>query len=90
MPLMSDGWTRRQRNNRLRSTAAEPDHRYSQNRAWTFWQWTQTGVMKGVGSEVDRNVFYGTPDEWAVFLLTGCDPRALEELGPAGRCRLQK
>jgi lysozyme len=74
----------------LRSTAAEPDDRYRQRRAWTFWQWTQTGRMRGVDGAVDRNVFYGTADEWTLFLLTGCDPRALAELGPAGRCRMQK
>lgn len=73
----------------LRSTAAEPRHRYS-SRDWTFWQWTQTGVVPGVPKEVDRNVFYGTPDEWVVFLLTGCDPRAIAQLGPTGRCRSQK
>ena len=73
----------------LRSTAAEPDHKYHR-RPWTFWQWTQTGTMSGINVEVDRNVFYGTPDEWTVFLLTGCDPRAIAVLGPAGRCRLQK
>lgn len=74
----------------LRSTAAEPDERFRQQRPWTFWQWTQTGVMKGVPGEVDRNVFYGSEDEWTAFLLTGCDPRALAELGPAGRCPIQK
>lgn len=73
----------------LRSTAAEPDDKY-QRRDWTFWQWTQTGAVQGVNGEVDRNVFYGTMDEWALFLLTGCDPRVIAELGPAGRCRLQK
>jgi len=73
----------------LRSTAAEPHHRY-QNRSWTFWQWTQTGVVRGIPVEVDRNAFYGTPNEWVTFLLTGCDPRAIAVLGPTGRCRTQK
>lgn len=73
----------------LRSTAAEPHHRYD-GRPWTFWQWTQTGTVPGVRGEVDRNVFYGNVDDWTVFLLTGCDPRALAELGPQGRCRTQK
>ena len=70
----------------LRSTAAEPHHKY-RNRDWLFWQWTQTGTMKGVRTEVDRNAFYGSPDEWVVFLLTGCDPRLLHRLGPQGRCQ---
>ena len=73
----------------LRSTAAEPHERYA-NRRWTFWQWTQTGTVKGVKTEVDRNAFYGDENDWTVFLLTGCDPRAVERLGPEGRCRLVK
>jgi lysozyme len=73
----------------LRSTAAEPEHRYG-DRDWTFWQWTQTGVMAGVHGAVDRNVFYGGEDEWVIFLLTGCDPRAVAELGPQGKCQTQK
>jgi lysozyme len=72
----------------LRSTAAEPRHRYD-SRDWTFWQWTQTGVMAGVKGEVDRNVFYGGEEQWATFLLTGCDPRALSELAATGRCRIR-
>lgn len=73
----------------LRSTAAEPHHKY-ERRGWTFWQWTQTGTVRGVKGEVDRNAFYGSEAEWVTFLLTGCDPRLLETLGPAGRCRTQK
>jgi lysozyme len=73
----------------LRSTAAEPHERYS-DRGWTFWQWTQTGVVPGVRGEVDRNAFYGDQNDWINFLLTGCDPRAIPSLGPAGRCRIQK
>ncbi|MEO5805412.1 GH25 family lysozyme [Devosia sp.] len=74
----------------LRSTAAEPHHKYTNRPGWTFWQWTQTGVVRGVRPEVDRNAFYGTQDEWTNFLLTGCDPRAIAVLGPYGRCALQK
>lgn len=73
----------------LRATAAEPTKVYS-HRPFTFWQWTKTGVVDGINGEVDRNAFYGTPAEWVRFLLTGCDPRALAELGPSGRCRTQK
>jgi len=73
----------------LRSVAAEPDDRYD-DRDFTFWQWTQTGTMPGIKGEVDRNAFYGSPDDWTVFLLTGCDPRALDVLGPGGRCNSQK
>ena len=70
----------------LRSTAGEPHHKY-RGRDWTFWQWTQTGTMSGIRVEVDRNAFYGDESEWVVFLLTGCDPRAVSRLGPQGRCR---
>jgi lysozyme len=73
----------------LRSTAAEPHERYH-NRQWMFWQWTQTGTVKGIRTEVDRNVFYGDINDWTVFLLTGCDPRAIDRLGPQGRCALVK
>jgi lysozyme len=73
----------------LRSTAAEPHQRYA-NRDWMLWQWTQTGTLPGVVGEVDRNAFYGDENDWTVFLLTGCDPRMVEALGPGGRCRLAK
>jgi len=73
----------------LRSTAAEPAERYS-GRQWMMWQWTQTGVLNGVVGEVDRNVFYGDENDWTVFLLTGCDPRVIDALGPEGRCSLVK
>jgi lysozyme len=73
----------------LRSTAAEPHQRYHQ-RSWTFWQWTQTGRVTGVDGAVDRNAFYGSQNDWTNFLLTGCDPRAVQILGPQGRCRIVK
>ncbi|WDR01834.1 GH25 family lysozyme [Devosia algicola] len=74
----------------LRSTAAEPHQRYRGRDGWTFWQWTQTGVVNGVKPEVDRNAFYGSRDDWTNFLLTGCDPRAIAILGPTGRCLIEK
>lgn len=73
----------------LRSTAAEPHERYG-NRTWTFWQWTQTGVVPGVKGEVDRNAYFGNRNDWTTFLLTGCDPRAIASLAPSGRCRSAK
>ncbi|WP_291311882.1 MULTISPECIES: GH25 family lysozyme [unclassified Devosia] len=69
----------------LRSTAAPPEQRYA-NRQWTFWQWTQTGVVAGVRGEVDRNAFYGSETDWQVFLNTGCDARVLGILAVSGRC----
>ena len=73
----------------LRSTAAEPHQRYA-NRPWTFWQYTQTGVVPGVKGEVDRNVFYGSQEDWLMFLFTGCDPRAVAALQASGRCQPAK
>ena len=73
----------------LRSTAAEPHHKYS-SRGWTFWQWTQTGTVRGVRGEVDRNAFYGTRDDWMEFLLTGCDPRAIAGSGPRAAAAIIK
>jgi lysozyme len=73
----------------LRSTAAPPPDRY-RGRQWMMWQWTQTGVLNGVVGEVDRNAFYGDENDWTVFLLTGCDPRVVDALGPEGRCQLVK
>jgi len=69
----------------LRSVAAEPHERY-RDREWTFWQWTQTGTMRGISGEVDRNAFYGGEAEWVNFLLTGCDPRQAWRYANTGRC----
>jgi len=73
----------------LRSTAAEPHTKYG-DRPWIFWQWTQTGTMSGIRTEVDRNAFYGSEGDWVTFLLTGCDPRTVDRLGPQGRCQSHK
>lgn len=70
----------------LRSTAAEPHERY-RGRRWTFWQWTQTGTVPGINHEVDRNVFYGTDQDWETFVATGCDPRDRSRLTARGACR---
>jgi lysozyme len=51
----------------IRSVAAEPHERY-ENRRWAFWQWTTTGRVPGVRGDVDRNVFAGSPDQWADFV----------------------
>ena len=47
----------------LRSVAALPRKTYPGQR-WTFWQYTGTGVVPGVPTPVDINVFAGTLDEW--------------------------
>jgi lysozyme len=58
----------------VRSTAAEPHQRYA-DRRWTMWQYTTTGRVPGVKGAVDRNVFYGSEDDWMAFLQADCDPR---------------
>ncbi len=70
----------------IRSTAAEPHERYSERR-WTFWQFTTTGRVPGVAGDVDRNAFYGTENQWRMFVQTSCEPRDLRRLQAAGLCR---
>lgn len=51
----------------LRSTAEPPDRSYpGQN--WTFWQYTGTGIVPGVGGGVDLNVFRGSQAAWNAWL----------------------
>ena len=68
----------------IRSTAAEPHHRYA-DRRWTFWQFTTTGRVPGIQGDVDRNTFYGTENQWRMFVASSCDPRDHHRL-PAHLC----
>jgi lysozyme len=70
----------------IRSTAAEPHVRYN-NRRWTFWQFTTTGRVPGVKGDVDRNTFYGTENQWRMFVQSACDPRDHSRLSQQGVCR---
>ena len=70
----------------IRSTAAEPHHRYN-DRRWTFWQFTTTGRVPGVSGDIDRNAFYGTENQWRMFVQSKCDPRDHQRLRPLGVCR---
>ena len=65
----------------VRSVAAEPHERYA-NRPWIIWQYTATGRVPGIQSDVDLNAFYGGNAEWAKFLATSCDLR----LAAQGAC----
>ena len=65
----------------VRSVAAEPHERYA-NRPWFIWQYTATGRVPGIRTDVDLNAFYGGSAEWAKFLATSCDPR----LAAQGAC----
>jgi lysozyme len=70
----------------IRSVAAEPQERYNERR-WTFWQFTTTGRVPGIAGNVDRNTFYGTENQWRMFLASSCDPRDQRQLQAAGICR---
>ena len=54
-----------------------------------IWQWTQTGTMSGVRTEVDRNAFYG--DRGRLDAVPADRLRSAQHpiLGPQGRCRRQ-
>ncbi|WP_240722698.1 GH25 family lysozyme [Poseidonocella sp. HB161398] len=51
----------------LRSTAAHPSERYP-GKSWSFWQYTGTGVVYGVGGKVDLNAFAGNRASWERWL----------------------
>lgn len=51
----------------LRSVAEHPRGRYP-NRDFAFWQYSGTGLMKGVSTKIDLNVFNGTEESWKRWL----------------------
>ena len=51
----------------LRSTAKTPDQAFP-GQKWSFWQYSGTGVIDGIGKEVDLNVFAGNAGNWAAWL----------------------
>ncbi len=51
----------------LRTVAAEP-HKIYPGRSWAFWQFTTTGHVPGVPGKVDRNIYNGSPNDWARVL----------------------
>lgn len=51
----------------LRSVAEHPKGRYP-NRDFAFWQYSGTGLSKGVSTQIDLNVFNGTADSWRRWL----------------------
>ena len=69
----------------LRSVAAQPHERY-RDRPFAFWQYTQTGTVPGIRTEVDRNAWFGSESDWIQFFITGCDPRTYMRLASQGRC----
>lgn len=47
----------------LRSVADHPSKTY-RDANWTFWQYSGTGRVPGIGGPVDLNVFSSTPEAW--------------------------
>ncbi len=51
----------------LRATADHPSHRYP-GAAWSFWQYSGTGIVPGIGGRTDLNAFAGSAADWARWL----------------------
>ena len=51
----------------VRSTKHHPAVKYG-SRAWAFWQYQSDGQTPGINGNVDRDVFYGTKEQWDAFL----------------------
>ncbi|MGB8818293.1 MAG: GH25 family lysozyme [Rhizobiaceae bacterium] len=51
----------------LRAVAQHPSKVYP-GRKWVFWQYSGTGLSKGVTGEIDLNVFNGDPSQWNGWL----------------------
>lgn len=51
----------------LRAVAGHPADVFD-GRHWAFWQYTATGLVPGIGGEVDLNVFAGTRADWDAWL----------------------
>ena len=52
----------------LRSVAAHPSKRYPNRTDWVFWQYSGTGLSKGVTGQIDLNVFRGSEADWHKWL----------------------
>lgn len=51
----------------LRSVAAHPSKVYP-GRNWVFWQYSGSGLSKGVAGRIDLNVFHGDEKMWSLWL----------------------
>jgi lysozyme len=51
----------------LRAVAQHPSKVYG-NRKWVFWQYSGTGLSKGVAEKIDLNVFNGDAETWRNWL----------------------
>ncbi|MEH6775762.1 MAG: GH25 family lysozyme [Cereibacter changlensis] len=60
-------WRLRDHDFWLRSTAGHPSERYG-SQSWRFWQYTGTGIVPGIATQADINVFNGSAADWAGWL----------------------
>lgn len=51
----------------LRSTADRPSNTYP-GQAWTFWQYSSTGLVPGIKGKTDLNAFAGSKADWVNWL----------------------
>ena len=58
----------------VRSTKYHPVVKYG-SRRWHFWQYQSDGSVPGVKGRVDRNAFFGGPDQWKAFLEAKLDSK---------------
>jgi lysozyme len=52
----------------LRAVTRHPSEAYPDAEGWSFWQYSGTGLIPGIGEPVDLNAFRGTPEAWAAWL----------------------
>ncbi|MEP2682125.1 MAG: GH25 family lysozyme [Sulfitobacter sp.] len=53
----------------LRTTAKTPAEAYP-GQTWRFWQYSATGIVPGIGGDVDINAFSGSRAEWQNWVAT--------------------
>lgn len=51
----------------VRSTKHSPEIPYP-GRSWSFWQYQSDGSAPGISGKIDKNVFYGTREQWRAWL----------------------
>ena len=64
----------------LRSVAEHPAKRYP-GRDWVFWQYSGSGLSKGVEGNIDLNVFHGDEKAWWKWLGKVSRPEAIAQAG---------
>ncbi|MCZ4368230.1 GH25 family lysozyme [Sulfitobacter dubius] len=53
----------------LRTTAKTPAEAYP-GQTWRFWQYSATGIVPGIGGDVDLNAFSGSSAQWQNWVAT--------------------